>query len=59
MSSVDHSLPKYYWESGESAPNIIFGKEWSTEVMAAAVAKIAALEASVRKKDATLGNVPT
>ncbi|DBB15404.1 TPA: hypothetical protein ACH3X3_003635 [Trebouxia sp. C0006] len=52
-------------------PKIIFGKEWSTEDMAAAMAKIteleaatvqleadkAELEASVRAKDTTLGDV--
>ena len=52
-------------------PKIIFGKEWSTQDMAAAMAKIteleaatvqleadkAELEASVRAKDTTLGDV--
>ena len=38
---------------------MVFGKEWSTEDMAAAMAKIAALGAPVRNKDAdaTLHNV--
>jgi len=44
-------------ETAPIAPTIIFGKEWSTEDMAAARSKIAQLEAALRMKDSTLGDV--